>query len=77
MLWHMASDRASRSVARSIPVAFRVTSEERDEVKQKAADAGMTLQEYLYERALGRPCERRSPGRPPSSHRDTELPYAM
>lgn len=43
-----------RSKARSVGIAFRLSREDRDLLKQKAADAGLTIQAYLEWKALGK-----------------------
>lgn len=73
----MASASTHRSTARSVSVTFRFAPEEREEIKDLARKAGMSVQQYAAMRLLGREVEERHPGRPRNVERDTELPYAM
>ncbi len=43
-----------RSKARSVGIAFRLSREDREVLRGKAAEAGLTTQAYLEWKALGR-----------------------
>lgn len=51
----MAGHSTNRSKERSCPVAFRLSPEDRDLLKQRAQERGLSVQAYLEMVALGRP----------------------
>jgi hypothetical protein len=65
----MAADNAYRSASRSAGLMCRVTPEEREEVKQRAREAGCSVQTYMVRMILGRPDAQDLPRGP---HRETE-----
>jgi hypothetical protein len=50
----MAGGHVNRSSDRSVNVAFRLSPEDRDKLKQLAAEDGRSVQAYLEKVALGR-----------------------
>lgn len=57
---------------RTATVLLRLTPDDREEVKRRAAEAGMSVQEYATAMLLDRPDVRYRPGRQPG--RQQELP---
>jgi len=69
----MAADNVNRSADRAVGVMWRMTPEEREEVKQLAQEAGCNVQTYLFRVVLGRTDVQDLPaGRP--IRRQEELP---
>ena len=60
----MAARNVHRSTKRSYAVAFRLSSEDRAEVKRRADAAGLSMQAYLEWKALDRPDARNLPPGP-------------
>lgn len=58
---------------RQVQVAFRTSAVRREQIRQRATDAGVTVQVYLESLALGLPFESERPnGRPPGSGQNYE-----
>lgn len=51
----MAGGSVNRSSERSVNVAFRLSPDDRAEVRRRAAQQGLSVQAYLERVALGRP----------------------
>lgn len=63
-----------RSVNRSTQVLFRLSPDDKELLRQRADEAGLTIQAYLERCALGRAnAVPLAPGRPRQSHEE-ELP---
>lgn len=58
---------------RTATVLLRLTPDDREEVKRRAADAGMSVQEYATARLLDRPNVRYAPGKTFKDPRQPEL----
>lgn len=64
-----------RSTARKCIVSFRLSFDDREELKQRAAQEGVTVQTYLERVALGRlDAQDRLPGRAVYTRHPEELP---
>jgi hypothetical protein len=71
----MAGGHVNRSSVRSVNVAFRLSPEDRDELKVRAARAGLSVQAYLEKVALDRDdAHDRQSGRPRLYPQPEELP---
>lgn len=58
---------------RTATVLLRLTPDDREEVKRRAAEAGMSVQEYATARLLDRPDVRYAPGKPFKNPHQPEL----
>jgi len=70
----MAARSTHRSNQRSVCVAFRLSPEDRAELRNLAADHGLSVQAYLERVALGRTEARDLP--PGPTRRQEELPLS-
>lgn len=59
---------------RNATVLLRLTPEDREEVKRRAADADMSVQEYATAKLLDRPNVRFRPSQPRGAGRQQEFP---
>lgn len=60
-----------RSTARSVSIAFRLSREDRETLRQRAADAGLTTQAYLEWKALDRVNPEQLIGGRPAQNQET------
>jgi len=65
-----------RSDARGVSHTFRMSAEEKAQLKAAAAAAGLNLQQFFELRMLGAAKPRLADGRPKKSQQVEELPYA-
>lgn len=72
-MYFMPAGHLNRSAARRVAVAFRLSVEDRDELKRRAAEEGVSVQTYLERTALGRYNAHDRP-RGPLYARQKELP---
>ncbi len=69
----MAAAHLNRSDLRSVSVAFRLSREDRDELKRRAAEQGISVQAYLERVAFGRLEATDLPPGPARPHAQEEL----
>ncbi len=62
-----------RSTERSVNVAFRLSPDDRAELRRRAAEEGLSVQAYLERVALGRPDAKDLPPGP-KNHAQERLP---
>jgi len=65
---------SERSVHRKVNVLFRLSEEERQELRDRAAAHGVSMQTYLESVALGRPMGQDRHGGRPKRRSQQELP---
>lgn len=65
---------SERAADRRVNVLFRLSEEERQELRDRAAAHGVSMQTYLESVALGRPMGQDRPGGRPKRKPQQELP---